>query len=491
MNCRRWSAIDCPNDRGHVLLGAVMLLVVISLLSITALYLAAQDVPGITAVREESIAQELADAAGDLVVGWFHDSTTAPSPVAGLLAKRQGDLESGPSFFDAAGRSQFTGTADRPDILLDAASPTDDLYLNNAPSGFGGALLGLGRLDRMKVYAPSQPGLLGTLEVTTSTIGPRPLAKTIRFQLGALNIPAIRAAVQIGLSLGAVKPGGEAPVFAHWGDVRVNGDVTIDKLEHIVVKSDSAAVTGQTYESMERFEDRWTDYWVGGSLSLISPPSTTPQAIPANVHLGQQPVPGVRFDRWDYHQLKKAALDYGVYYRLDRNGRLHPPGVISSDPGLSPSEVLKSEAVGQSQGLIFIDTVDGEAPRPDNLGTLVLDADYFEALLVVQGHVLLRPGATGRSVPVLSPSPEGLSSLGSRIPVTLSGIHLNGVLYSAGTITVERPVRIYGAVMTPESVIASSSGVDMEVWYNADLGRGYFRGLPVVYRAPGTLRLIY
>jgi hypothetical protein len=31
----------------------------------------------------------------------------------------------------------------------------------------------------------------------------------------------------------------------------------------------------------------------------------------------------------------------------------------------------------------------------------------------------------------------------------------------------------------------------MEIWYNADLGKGLFRGLPVVYRVPGTWQMRY
>jgi hypothetical protein len=73
----------------------------------------------------------------------------------------------------------------------------------------------------------------------------------------------------------------------------------------------------------------------------------------------------------------------------------------------------------------------------------------------------------------------------------LSGIHLNGVLQAAGTITLERNVRIYGAVMTAGTVVAESAGLRMEVWYNADFARGLFRGLPVVYRVPGTWQMKY
>lgn len=479
-------------DHGHVLMASLVLIFILSLMGMTALYLAGQDVPGIVAMREESIAQHLSEAAAEVVLSWFHDAETTPLQIAGLFAKRQGDLDSGPSFFDAAGHSQFVGTADLPDILLDAANAEDDRLLNNPPSGFGAPLLGLGRLEKMKVYGPLQPGLLGTLEVTASTLGRRPSVRTVQLQLAATNIPAVRAAVQTGQGLGVVLPGGESPVLAHWGDVRVMGDLSLDQAEDLVVKSSVASVTGQSYEYMGHLEDRWIDYWIGGNISLISPPSSSTSPIfPPNVHVSQQPVPGVRLDCWDYEVLKQAALRHGTYYRLDRIGRLHPLGALNDDPGLLPSDVLASTAVGQSHGLVFIDTVDGEPPRGDNLGTLVMEAEYVEALLVVQGHVLLRPSGSGRSVSVLSPSPEGLDSLGSRIPVTLSEIQLNGLLYAAGTVTLERSVRLYGAVMTAATVVASRAGLLMEVWYSADLGKGLFRGLPVVYPAPGTWQLKY
>jgi hypothetical protein len=92
---------------------------------------------------------------------------------------------------------------------------------------------------------------------------------------------------------------------------------------------------------------------------------------------------------------------------------------------------------------------------------------------------------------VLSPAPEGSSALSGRIPVTLSGIQLNGLLYAAGTITIEREIRIYGALITAGTVATGSSAPRMEVWYNSDFGKGFFRGLPVVYRAPATWQVKY
>jgi hypothetical protein len=493
MGERRTAEFMNPCDKGHVLLTSLMLIFLLGVAGMTSLYLASQDGPGVSAMKEDNVAQQLADGAADVVMSWFHDPSTTPIVVAGLLDKRQGDLASGPSFFDVAGRSQFVGTADRPDILLDAANQADNQTLNDSPNGFDSALGGLGRILNLKVYGPLQPGLLSTVEVTATTVDLRPVTRTVQLQLGALSIPAVRAAVQVGQTLGAMQLGSESPVKVHWGDQRVLGDLAVQRVEDLVLKNTAAPVTGQSYDQMLYAQDRWTEYWIGGTVSVIVPPpgQGANPPFPENVHQQQYPTPGVRLDQWDYDSLKKIALRWGTYYRLDRMGQLHPQGASDSDQGITPTDALESQVIGDHRGLVFIDTVDGQAPLVDNMGTLVLDTDYVEGLLVVQGHVVLRPRAAGKSVPALSPSRPGTESLGARVPVQLSGIHVNGLLYAAGAVRIERSARLYGAIMAEQSVTSIGTGTGIEVWYNADLAQGLFRGLPVVYRAPGTWLVKY
>lgn len=479
-------------ENGHVLLAVLACIMILSLLGMTALFLASQDVPGVSATKEETSAQQLADAAAELVINWFHNPDAAPASLAGLLAKRLGDETSGPSFFDAVHRSQFIGTADHPDVFLDATHPVDNTILNGTSSGFPGSLRELGRLAKLKLYGPMLPGLLGTLEVTSSTEGHKPMRRTVQMQLGALTIPAVRAAVQIGKGLGILQPGGESPIRAHWGDQRIVGDLVIKRMEELAVKLPEAPVTGQPYEAQQAV-DRWSDYWVGGALTVLFPPPG--QGLhpipPPNVHLQQLPSPGVRLDQWEYEAMKRTALRYGTYYRLDHQGQLHFQNASEDDhDGIAPSEVLTSQARGDHRGLVFIDTVDAQPPRADNQGTLVLDSDYLEIILIVQGHVVIKPHGTGQSVPALSPPPEGSNTMGLRIPVLLSGIHLSGLLWTTGRIYVERSMRIFGAVMAGDSVVVAGSGATMEVWYNSELAQGLFRGIPVVYRAPGTWRIL-
>jgi hypothetical protein len=481
------------SDKGHVLLVALMLIFLLAVTGITSLYLAGQDASGVSAMKEDNAAQQLADGAADVVISWFHDPSVTPTSIARLFVKRQGDPAIGPSFFDVAGRSQFVGTADSPDLLLDAANQADNQVLNDSPSGFSNVLGRHGRILKVKVYGPLQPGLLSTVEVTTTTIDHRPVSRTVQLQLGAVSIPAVRAAVQVGQTLGVMQSGGESPVLVHWGDQRVLGDLTVQRVEDLALKTVWAPITGQSYSEMTDAQDRWTEYWIGGTVSISSPPpgeGATP-LLPENVHMHQYPIPGVKLDQWDYDSLKKIALRWGTYYRLDRFGQLHSQGSLDSDEGIRPADVLESPAFGDHRGLVFIDTVDGQPPRVDNMGTLVLDTDYFEGLLAVQGHIVLRPRAAGRSVPALSPPSLGTQSLGARVPVQLSGIHVNGLLYAAGTIRIERSSRLYGAMMAGQSVSSIGTELTIEVWYNSDLAQGLFRGVPVVYRAPGSWLMKY
>ena len=73
----------------------------------------------------------------------------------------------------------------------------------------------------------------------------------------------------------------------------------------------------------------------------------------------------------------------------------------------------------------------------------------------------------------------------------MSGIHVNGLLYAAGAIRIERSAHLYGAMMAGQSVTSVGTGTGIEVWYNADLAQGLFQGIPVVYRAPGTWLVKY
>lgn len=484
MSCRHVRG----DQRGIALLGAMVIVLVLSVLATTLLNLSGQEAVSASTAGQLAVAQQLADASAELVVGWFHDPqlTNAVPAIVSLRERTNHDANGVPSFFDAAGRSQFVGTADHPDLSLQAENESDNGLLNDPQIGMFRAMQHLGRVEELKVYAPTDPGLLCTVDTTIATNANPSVRQSVRMQLSALGLPALKAAVQVRRHLGQSHPGGESPVTLHWGDLKVGGNLVLKQATDLPRKSRIAPVTGKNYDEMSQREDRWMEAWVGGDVQLTQPPVQPITDVPTNLHTGQNPIPGVRIDEWPYEHLKRVAKRFGRYFAIDHDGLLYPQGIVEPGKGLSPEIALQSEAPGDQLGLIFIDTLDQMPPRPDNLGILRLKAPYLEGTVVMQGHLELAPSGTGSTISALSPPITDQGHSLTRAPVHLSGMNVNGVLYASGTITLTGRVRLYGAVMAGETITRADSSSSLEVWYDHDLGEGLFRGLPVVYRAPGT-----
>lgn len=469
---------------GAALIGALLVVLILSMLGTVSMTLGIQEIEAIKAAYDEAAARHLAEAGAALAMQWFHDPRSLPNgAIATMVAKRHEIPGVGPSFFDAQGMSQFTGTGDRPDLVYDASLPAHDRLLNDPASGWFRSLQAIGRVLKLKVYGPTRPGLLCTVEVTT---GVNNLSRTVSVQFGSRTIPPLRSAAQVGIGGMGSASDSPLPVWAHWGDVKVKGDARFGTYQEIPVKTSLAQVTGLSYAEMTRREDRWLAIFVGGAALFSAMPSGQ-ATLPATIFPERDPVPGLQEDRWDYESMKGYALLMGSYYVLGRDGLLYRNGQVEPGLGLTAEAAMASEFPGDNKGLVFVDTLDQQPPRPDNLGTLSLETPYAEGLFVVNAHLRLKPTGSGPSLSVLSPPAEGSSSPGTRIPVQLAGVHINGVLYAAGDVAFEGAPRIYGAFVAGGKVKkASETAGSFEVWYDYDLRSGLVRGLPLVYLAPGT-----
>jgi hypothetical protein len=466
-------------ERGASLIGAILLVVILSMLATVSLSLAVEELESHRAAGDEAAARHLAEAGAGLVLRWFHDPSSVPNgAVRDLLTRRHEHPEGGPSFFDADGHSPFTGTEDRPDIVLDAARPADNRLLND---GWLRSLNVLGRIRSLAIYGPTRPGLLCTVQVTAEAHG---LTRALAVQLGERALPPIRAAVEIGNRGPVPAAGAPLPVWIHWGDLVVNGDVQLGAVREVPAKTWLAPVTGESYSGQMRPEDRWLDLFVGGEARFLP---ASPDPAPAHVHVHQEPTPGLPKSRWDYEAMKRAALRDGTYYARGQDGLLYRHGTIEPGLGLTADDVLRSATVGDHHGLVFVDTLDRTPPRADNLGTITVHADYAEGVFVLNAQVTFAPLGAGKSLPVLSPPPDAQVPGEARIPVELAGIHLRGVLVTPGDVMIEGQPRIHGAVVAGGKIeSAPGSSARLEIWYDDDLRTGLIRGVPLVYQAPGT-----
>ena len=188
---------------------------------------------------------------------------------------------------------------------------------------------------------------------------------------------------------------------------------------------------------------------------------------------------------WPYQTFKDHAQRLGSYYVPDHEGRLYRNGTMDPSHALTPLQVFGSQAVGDQRGLVFIDTLDQQPPNDANQATLVLDPLYMEGTFYINARVVLRPQGTGQTVHTLAPLPEGQAASASRAPVSFGEVTVNGVLYTAGALRIDKHVRVFGAVVAERGL--TGLGL-LEVWYNGDLSRGRVQGLPVVFPIRGTWR---
>ena len=476
------------DERGMALLAVLMVVFLLTLLGMTSMQLAGQEIVGASALQEERLAHHAAESAVDVVMGWFHDPALHPQGVETTwLTKRLVNAQGDASYFDAQGRAQFAGTGASPDVVFDAANAQHDRLMNDPQAGWFKSLKGLARILKLRVYGATRPGLLCTVEVTAAAGHTSRVTKTVSVEFGAYAVPALHAPIQSGTVGNESAPPSAGSVFAHWGDMVVRGKAYFPRPEAVPMKSGLAPVTGQAYDEMTHREDRWFTIRLGGDAFFAQLPAEAWSGLPLNLHTHQDPVPGLKVDQWDYDTLKSMARQFGQYYGIDRDGLLYAGGVIQPGSGRPASEVFASKGPGDHRGLIFVDTLDGMPPRPDNLGTIVLDQEYAEGIFIVNAHVLWKAGAHGKPVSALSPPPEGQQSLGARIPVQLSGIHLQGVLCVAGDVRYAGHLKVYGGVVAQGAIVDGTNGSGMlEAWYNHDLRDGLVQGMPLVFVAPGS-----
>ena len=287
------------DERGMALLAALMVVFLLTLLGMTSMQLAGQEIVGASALQEERVAHHAAEAAVDVVMGWFHDPALRPQELGTTwFAKRFINAQGDPSYVDAQGHAQFVGTRAAPDLVFDAANIQHDRLLNDPQTGWFKSLKGLAKILKLRVYGATRPGLLCTVEVTAGAGPASRVTKTLSMEFGAYAIPALHAPLQSGALGSEAVQSRAGAVFAHWGEMVVRDRAYFPRPEDVPIKSGMAPVTGQAYDEMGQREDRWLTIRLGGDAFFAQLPVEAWSGVPLNVHAHQEPVPGIKVDQW-------------------------------------------------------------------------------------------------------------------------------------------------------------------------------------------------
>jgi len=443
------------NERGGVLVATLWVGILLTVIGGVAMDFARTEKEVTRRQVKETSARLLAESGVEQVVAWLNHG--------GLPQRAQGSLV-------------FNGTEASPDMTYDSGRVEEDRFLNDASSGIFQSLTGLGRIERIVVYGPSHPDGICTVDATAETkAGVR---RTVSLELGGTLVPPLGAAIQFGARSASVTD--KPRVLAHWGPIRIAGDVALGRTADFPRKLAGAPVTGLSYgETGGTAEDRWVEAWIGGTAQFEDPES----GLPSNVHSHQDPAPGLQPAPWQYQKFKDLAMRFGRYYVPDATGRLYLGGNMDPASAKTPTEVFQESV--SNPGLVFVDTLDHTPPSADNMVTLTIDVPYMEGVFFVNAHVTLNPSGTGNTISALSPPSDGTDKPLSRVPVRIGDVTVRGVLHTTGSLRVEGQTRIFGSVVAERGVIG---GGLLEVWFDYDLGRSLVRGLPVVFPLSGTWR---
>ncbi len=482
--CWKFRLAAETKEKGSSLFMAIFILLLLSMLGGLLLSASGMDLMIARNQRNEVEATYLAEAGIDLVIFWFNnpekftDGGYFKNNYMGepneFFKKRLADKNGVPAFA-TDGISQFTGTEESPDLEY-------GLSIENYQfSGLFDSLKKIGRVKSIKIYSPKRDGVICTIESIGETNGGT--IRSVTMELMGSPLPAMTAPIQSGKDkINAV------PLNVHWGDIKILGDGNLgDKLEMVPDKNPISMPDGSSYNTMASREDGWLDIYIGGEV--VSPTHKScndckePYSDLGHDNIHQFQLNEVSLDKWNYNDLKAYSREYGRYYSTDQEGNLYQDGIVDEAHKKGLNDVISSAYPGDSKGFVFIDTIDQLPPSDLNIPTLKINKNYLEGIFYINGNLVVEDMEEGHQIDVKTPPWEGKKGEETRIPVTLSGINLNGAIYSTGSVSTQGRFSVFGGIYAKDGF---SKTDDLEVWYNYNLVTGMLKGNPAILPVKGS-----
>ncbi len=335
-------------------------------------------------------------------------------------------------------------------------------------------------------------GWMGDIDVATSLTNPLIVTMdstktlTANFAVNDSQLLQLGAAL---ISMAITPQSGNTKV--HWGEVWTKSDVNMpakSQCGHIDKTSGSydPFVSYRTEGSL-LFDTTWK---VGAGNDIYDPVNrTSPGDPPASGAYSDKPllpdgtyrqytqldqhVPAGTL-KWPdllgaYEDFKVAAKQHGRYYGTDAAGNIYRDGIEDAAHLVDfNTEFGNADTVNDPHDHVFIDTIDGTAPKADgsNLATILNSGTGtgMKGIFWIGANMVQSSAGNPANLMVESPA-------AGHPKVNLAKVYLNGVLYSAGYIDVTGNPVVYGSVVVQKDFRGTGT---FDVWYNWRLKDGLY-----------------
>lgn len=482
--------------KGSIMMYSVAMLTVTGVTVISFTKLVNHNIHQARRAEERLQAFYIAEAGVQRAIDWFNRPDHSPDPYY---------FEPLPNgkYVDATGTSKLDKIKEfNPHRHLDVNPdhPVEGIGMAEIPlvADFEGGGAVRGRISALVITPPSEgdpPGTIGRVTCVGETVNK--VKGTVEVVLNENRIPEIKIPAAI-ISMATAGSNGLFDVF--WGEIWSRDNLELphplfNKFPPLLNKYPTAN------------DDRWFGAKTEGHLVYLSGSNTsyadgsvqggsrdTPIPVgsanyyipylesvmhPKNTkyygyeNLKQHQV--LDFPDYDYESAKILAfMNELPIYRTTTDGKL----IVGADPVTGNPIIRTFEAVfDQSTSLdpddvdrevmppiYFIDTTDGQPPRPDggNMATIRVTGNgpFFHGIFFMAANIYF--GGAGNSPQLDNPRrPDG--TLGKPI----KNCRLYGLLYSYGTATFQGQGDVYGAVFAQKGF---SGGGSWAVYYDSDLG---------------------
>lgn len=493
------------NEKGIVLLIALMVLIMMSLMGLAAILTGTTDVQIAGNETHSTQGLYLAEAGVGQVKSWFENPGSFNPPAGSYVLasnnsmvpyantcmqcffkKRRTDATLVPNYLNAANLSQFTDidndgpinatdannanddghstdqntnrTGDFPALSIKAPPETGgttaaDTYLNDPTTGLFKDLAGMGRVTVLEIYPPMLNTNYATVRV--KAVDPAGATRTIEQEIGPSNNIQVAGALNAGSGAGW---NGNASV--NWGSVVVGGSVALNKNIHCL-SSPATCDQGGT-------ADQWWSLHASGAVSGVTLPDSNynitqndPTAIPQTLTPDQK------------NAIKQLSQDTGQYYVYCSSGGTTNNIFKANSSGMpiGAGQSFQNLTQNKTFSMLYIDigaTNPSCNPTPPALPTFSVSGGagyYTQSNIFLNGTFQIQ--GSGGTTTIMAQDP-GQVDAGTAGTHSL-GVHINGFIYTTGDFNSGGNPVVYGAVVAEGGFTGSGTPT---IWYNKNLANG-------------------